>query len=158
MDRKDRGVAHDLANALLLKSESRGSGSSRFITIYKTRRTSAVCRTSRTLRYIERSISKMEKFSSEARTDNNHLRKSWDGKGANQRNRTGRSPKNRAAAYRDGDIVGASAPEIGADNKGRAMLEKMGWSAGTALGPVDNKGILQPVAHVVKKSRAGLGS
>ena len=28
--------------------------------------------------------------------------------------------------YRDGDIVGGTAPEIGAENKGRAMLEKMG--------------------------------
>jgi len=57
----------------------------------------------------------------------------------------------------DGDIVGASAPEIGAENKGRAMLEKMGWITGTALGASNNKGILQPVVHVVKRSRAGLG-
>jgi hypothetical protein len=31
---------------------------------------------------------------------------------------------------KEGTIVGASAPEIGAGNKGRAMLERMGWSAG----------------------------
>ena len=30
----------------------------------------------------------------------------------------------------EGAVVGASAPEIGAENKGRAMLEKMGWSSG----------------------------
>lgn len=57
----------------------------------------------------------------------------------------------------DGDVVGASAPEIGVENRGRAILEKMGWSSGTALGATNNKGILQPVAHVVKNSRAGLG-
>jgi hypothetical protein len=57
----------------------------------------------------------------------------------------------------EGDIVGGSAPEIGAENKGRAMLEKMGWSTGTALGAINNKGILLPVAHVVKNSKAGLG-
>ena len=65
--------------------------------------------------------------------------------------------KSGAASYMDGDVVGASAPEIGAENRGRAMLEKMGWSTGTALGAADNKGILQPVAQVVKNSRAGLG-
>lgn len=57
----------------------------------------------------------------------------------------------------EGDVVGASAPEIGVGNRGRAMLEKMGWSTGTALGASNNKGILQPVAHVVKNSRTGLG-
>jgi hypothetical protein len=57
----------------------------------------------------------------------------------------------------DGDVVGASAPEIGVENRGRAMLEKMGWSTGTALGATNNKGILLPVAHVVKNSKAGLG-
>ncbi|GKT39927.1 protein SQS1 [Colletotrichum spaethianum] len=59
--------------------------------------------------------------------------------------------------YRDGEVVGGSAPELGQENKGRAMLEKMGWSSGTALGALNNKGILQPVAHVVKRSKAGLG-
>jgi len=59
-------------------------------------------------------------------------------------------------SYRDGEVVGASAPEIGADNRGRAMLEKMGWSSGTALGALNNKGILQPIAHTVKTGKAGL--
>jgi len=63
----------------------------------------------------------------------------------------------KAATYMDGDVVGASAPEIGAENKGRAMLERMGWSRGTALGALNNKGILQPVKHVVKNTKAGLG-
>lgn len=63
----------------------------------------------------------------------------------------------KAASYMDGDVVGASAPEIGAENKGRAMLEKMGWCTGTALGAVNNKGILHPVVHVVKNTKAGLG-
>lgn len=62
-----------------------------------------------------------------------------------------------AVSYRDGDIVGGSAPEIGVENKGRAMLKKMGWSTGTALGAINNKGILLPVTHVVKTTKAGLG-
>jgi hypothetical protein len=76
--------------------------------------------------------------------------------------RTGRANggggfNNAAVSYRDGDIVGGSAPELGVENKGRAMLEKMGWSTGTALGALNNKGILQPVSHVVKTTKAGLG-
>ena len=64
---------------------------------------------------------------------------------------------NAAVSYRDGEIVGAAAPELGQENKGRAMLEKMGWSTGTALGALNNKGIMQPLAHVVKTTKAGLG-
>ena len=64
---------------------------------------------------------------------------------------------NPAASYREGEVVGATAPELGSENRGRAMLEKMGWSSGTALGALDNKGILQPVPQTMKKSKAGLG-
>ncbi|KAL8949879.1 MAG: hypothetical protein Q9222_004052 [Ikaeria aurantiellina] len=60
-------------------------------------------------------------------------------------------------SYQDGEVVGAAAPELGQENRGRAMLEKMGWSSGTALGALNNKGMLQPVAHVVKTTKAGLG-
>lgn len=62
-----------------------------------------------------------------------------------------------AVSYRDGEVVGHMAPELGIENKGRAMLEKMGWSTGTALGALNNKGIMQPVVHVVKTTKAGLG-
>lgn len=61
-----------------------------------------------------------------------------------------------AVGYKDGDTVGASAPELGPDNKGHALLQKMGWSKGMALGALDNKGILQPIAHTVKTGKAGL--
>ncbi|KAF2444169.1 hypothetical protein P171DRAFT_432238 [Karstenula rhodostoma CBS 690.94] len=59
-------------------------------------------------------------------------------------------------SYKDGEVVGAKAPELGVENKGRAMLEKMGWSKGMALGAMDNKGILQPITHTVKITKAGL--
>jgi hypothetical protein len=35
-------------------------------------------------------------------------------------------------------------------------MQKMGWSKGMSLGAVDNKGILQPIAHTVKTTKAGL--
>ena len=57
----------------------------------------------------------------------------------------------------DGEVVGASAPEIGADNRGRAILEKMGWTSGMGIGKVGNKGSTEVIKHVVKNTKAGLG-
>jgi hypothetical protein len=45
-----------------------------------------------------------------------------------------RQTTNMGVSYLEGEVVSGSAPEIGAGSKGRAMLEKMGWSSGTALG------------------------
>ncbi|KAL2009269.1 hypothetical protein VTN00DRAFT_7463 [Thermoascus crustaceus] len=147
MSKKDRKLVHDLANAVLLKSQSRGNGSSRFPMLYKT---------SRTPKYTRKTISNIEKVFSRGRF-NRPMGTSWDDKSPNRPAKNRRGRRNAAVSYMDGDVVGASAPEIGAENKGRAMLEKMGWSTGTALGASNNKGILQPVVHVVKNSRAGLG-
>lgn len=95
---------------------------------------------------MERVFSK-EKFSSRALM-------AWD----KTRSRSDKAKRGHGnVSYVDGDVVGASAPEIGVENKGRAMLEKMGWSTGTALGAINNKGILLPVAQVVKNSKTGLG-
>lgn len=62
-----------------------------------------------------------------------------------------------AASYANGEIIGAAAPEIGVENRGRAMLEKMGWSAGMGIGAVGNKGSLDAIKQVVKTNKAGLG-
>jgi hypothetical protein len=62
-----------------------------------------------------------------------------------------------AVSYREGEVVGQHARELTSENKGRLLLEKMGWSKGMALGTVDNKGIMVPIGHVMKKSRLGLG-
>ncbi|KAJ5593015.1 hypothetical protein N7537_009919 [Penicillium hordei] len=145
MTKQRRKLIHELANALNLKSQSRGHGLSRFPVLNKT---------ARTPRYTPKTISNVDGLLS-GRKFNRRLYKSW-GTEVPKFSQTKRG-KSGAASYMDGDVVGASAPEIGAENRGRAMLEKMGWSTGTALGAADNKGILQPVAQVVKNSRAGLG-
>ncbi|OQE11997.1 hypothetical protein PENFLA_c065G01396 [Penicillium flavigenum] len=145
MTKQRRKLIHELANALNLKSQSRGHGLSRFPVLNKT---------TRTPRYTSKTISNVDELLS-GRKFNRRLFKSW-GTEVPKVPRNKRA-KSGAASYMDGDVVGASAPEIGAENRGRAMLEKMGWSTGTALGAADNKGILQPVAQVVKNSRAGLG-
>lgn len=147
MNKQHRKIIHDLANALSLKSQSRGNGSSRFPILYKT---------SRTPKYTSKTIFRFEKMFSGAKFSR-RTAKVWDNQASTKSVEVRRGRLSRSVSYMDGDVVGASAPEIGAENKGRAMLEKMGWSTGTALGAVNNKGILQPVAHVVKNSRVGLG-
>lgn len=145
MDKADRKVVHELANAFNLKSKSAGNDNKRFPVLY---------RTSRTLPYVERMFDAIESKISRRflpRMDVGSKR----GSGPSRGGRGGFGST--AASYRDGDVVGASAPELGAENRGRAMLEKMGWSTGDALGALNNKGILQPVSHVVKTTKAGLG-
>lgn len=147
MDKANRKVVHELANAFNLKSKSAGNGDNRFPILY---------RTSRTLAFNDGAFAKVD-----ARISRRFLpRIDVGGKraGGGAKRAAGASGFNRAAvSYRDGDIVGGSAPELGADNRGRAMLEKMGWSSGTALGALNNKGIMLPVSHVVKTTKAGLG-
>ncbi len=146
MDKADRKAVHELANAFNLKSKSAGNGQKRFPVLYRTSRTSS---------YAE------SKFNAVEATLTRRFLPRMDLRGKNSSSslpkRSGRGDFNAAVGYRDGDIVGGSAPELGTENKGRAMLEKMGWSTGTALGAVNNKGILQPVSHVVKTTKAGLG-
>jgi hypothetical protein len=142
MDKADRKVVHEIANAFNLKSKSAGKANKRFPVLYRTSRTSS---------YNEQAFNNVEN-----RLTRRFLpRLDLKGKGSK---RTGQGGFSKAAvSYQDGDIVGGSAPELGVENRGRAMLEKMGWSSGTALGALDNKGILQPVTHVVKTTKAGLG-
>jgi hypothetical protein len=148
MDKADRKVVHEIANAFLLKSKSAGKGNTRFPVLYRTSSTSA---------YVEGTFAAVE-----ARITRRFLPRMDVGGKRSTANRSGRIGggggfNSAAVSYRDGDIVGGSAPELGVENKGRAMLEKMGWSTGTALGALNNKGILQPVSHVVKTTKAGLG-
>ncbi|PYH75963.1 hypothetical protein BO82DRAFT_396459 [Aspergillus uvarum CBS 121591] len=146
MAKQQRKLVHELANMLCLTSQSRGKGANRFPIMNKTSRTPGF--TQQTIPQLERTLSKGKYVQRGS--------KSWDHKATKPaKGRRGRPDA--SATYMDGEVVGASAPEIGAGNRGRAMLEKMGWSIGTPLGATNNKGILQPVAHVVKNSRAGLG-
>ena len=146
MDKEDRKLVHYIANAFSLKSKSVGGGRSRFPVLQKTRRSQTYNESA--IRNIEARMDqiffpRMDKGSKSGRST---------GRGAFKARKGGA-----AASYFDGEVVGATAPELGIENRGRAMLEKMGWSTGTALGAMNNKGIMQPLAHVVKTSKAGLG-
>lgn len=146
MDAHARKIIHEVANKLNIKSKSTGKADSRRPTLY---------RTGRTVSYTE------SKFNQVFNQVNRRYFPRLDGKGKRSQRpppiRSGGGSGNAAASYQEGEIVGAAAPELGSGNRGRAMLEKMGWSSGTALGTDDNKGILQPVAQTMKKSKAGLG-
>lgn len=143
MEKEERKIVHGLANAFNLKSKSDGSGKKRFPILYKTARTRSFFDGTSTFDDIAAKGSR--RFLSRPDVKHSGGRKAV------------RAFNSAAVSYRDGDVVGGSAPELGVDNRGRAMLEKMGWSTGTALGALNNKGIMQPVTHVVKTTKAGLG-
>ncbi|KAI4183909.1 MAG: hypothetical protein L6R41_005108 [Letrouitia leprolyta] len=147
MANKERRVVHEIAHALRLKSKSSGVGKARFPVLFKTRRTDELD---------PAIVSNLEAVFNSQRF---FPRRDVKGKKKLDSTRPGRRNAGKIAgvSYQDGEVVGAAAPEIGVENRGRAMLEKMGWSKGTALGALNNKGMLQPVIHTVKTTKAGLG-
>ncbi|KAF4947321.1 hypothetical protein FGADI_10502 [Fusarium gaditjirri] len=144
MDNNARKMIHELASKFKLKSKSIGKGDQRRPTLHRTKRTPP---------YVPATFDQALK-----RVNRKYLpRSDKKGKKGNRLPPRGGGTSVAAATYQDGEVVGASAPELGIKNRGRAMLEKMGWSMGTALGASNNKGIMQPVTHTMKRSKAGLG-
>lgn len=143
MDKHARKTLHELANRFNIKSMSSGSGDQRRPVLYRTKTT---------LKYGEAYFEKATLRGGRKFFPRLDAKQGM----ASQRLGAGKGGHG-GVMYRDGDVVGGSAPELGEGNKGRAMLQKMGWSTGMALGASDNKGILQPVAHVVRRTKAGLG-
>ncbi|KAL2024835.1 hypothetical protein VTK56DRAFT_5656 [Thermocarpiscus australiensis] len=153
LDKHARKILHEVANKFNIKSQSTGKGDQRRPVLH---------RTNRTVRYASTRVEEVTSHVEQAtvrihrkyfhRADVSGKRTSTPRTGAGG-GRTG----HKALTLREGEIVGASVPELGQENKGRAMLVKMGWSKGMALGAIENKGILEPVAQVMKRSKAGLG-
>lgn len=132
-----RAVIHQLVHQIGVSSKSRGDGPNRFTVLAKTRR----------VNFHPAAFDKLVQ-----RKFKNRLQ----GDLPNAPGQKGAQKSHPVVGYKDGDVVGATAPELGPENKGRALLEKMGWSKGMALGAHDNKGILHPIAHTVKMNKAGL--
>ncbi|KAI1385292.1 uncharacterized protein F4822DRAFT_340559 [Hypoxylon trugodes] len=151
LEKGARKTIHTVANKLRIKSQSAGKGRDRYPVLYRSKATLPFDKVTfdNTFDRIRQTwfprVDVDEKVVSEARIL----------KRAEARN--GKSRIKGTVTYRDGDVVGQNAAEIGVENKGRAMLEKMGWSKGMALGSGENKGIMVPITHVVKKTKAGLG-
>lgn len=142
MESHRRAVVHRMVHQLNVTSKSRGSSANRFTVLSKTKRTLTVedsffdaLKTKRGFRAQFASVSS---------------RRGATATGGKRVVHTG-------VSYRDGEVVGAKAKELGPENKGRVLLEKMGWSKGMALGAESNKGILLPIAHTIKMGKGGLG-
>ncbi|KAI1087758.1 hypothetical protein F5B19DRAFT_474416 [Rostrohypoxylon terebratum] len=150
-DKGTRKTIHIIANRFRIKSQSAGKGQDRCPVLYRSKATLPFDQDTfdRTFGRIKQTwfprIDADETIVNESRL----LKRSEA--------RNGKSRFKNSLTYRDGDIVGQHAAELGAENRGRAMLEKMGWSKGMALGTGENQGIMVPITHVVKKTKAGLG-
>lgn len=145
MSKPNRKIVHSIGAAFGLKSKSFGKERSRYTTLYKT---STSARFAQDQDAINDLMAKKRFF---GRPD---VHSGRGGRGGGGRGRGGAGG---VVHHREGDVVGGSAPEIAEDNKGRRMLEKMGYRTGMALGIDGNKGIVVPVAAIVKISKAGLG-
>ncbi len=146
-----RASVHRLAKALSLKSHSQGKADGRFPILTKTPHTPFY--TFDTIWEIDALMSKRKFFPKNVGSYKSVKQPRSGPKGR----RSGGGGVLAGASYMDGEVVGASAPEIGAENRGRAMLEKMGWSSGMGIGKVGNKGSTEVIKHVVKNTKAGLG-
>lgn len=146
MDSNARKSIHEICLRLNVKSKSTGGGDQRRPILHRTKRTGT---------YREAAFEAA--FARPGRKYFHRLdvNKPKGGRGVAKPN--GRGINHASFTYKDGEVVGGGAPELAANNKGRALMEKMGWSAGMALGANDNQGILQPVPHIVKRTKAGLG-
>ncbi|KAI5793803.1 hypothetical protein DFH27DRAFT_654704 [Peziza echinospora] len=150
MDKKARKEIHNTSHKFGLTSKSHGTGSNRFPVLHKSQKTD-VFLGNRDL--IIRTLGRAErKFLPRAFTTGDRPRGGGSGSGGRGGGGGGGGDSNR-----DGHVVGGAAPELSAENKGRLMLEKMGYKTGMALGAVGNKGIVAPILAVVKTGRAGLG-
>ncbi|KAF2658142.1 hypothetical protein K491DRAFT_296702 [Lophiostoma macrostomum CBS 122681] len=140
MEAHRRAVIHQVVHQLNITSKSRGDGADRFTVLSKTSRTKTV-----------------DDDFFEALFEKKHVRARFSMVPKNSSR--GKKPAKTVrpvVSYKDGETVGASAPELGPENFGHRLMQKMGWSQGMALGAGDNKGILQPIAHTVKTNKAGL--
>lgn len=148
MAKEERRVLHQVADKLRLKSKSVGSGKNRFPVLYKTRFTVA---------YEEEQLGRICRSASRGFLQNSSSAVKTSAKVRGARGRNARGGFDRSAvSLRNGEVVGADAKELGKENFGHRLMEKMGWQAGTALGK-DGEGLLVPVAQVMRSGKAGLG-
>jgi hypothetical protein len=147
MESYRRATIHQAAKCFDLSSRSRGDGQDRF---------TVLSRTSRTRVYTDAEFDQVvfrKGFLKRLSGPFPGKKNSGPARGSTFRSGPRIRPQ---VGYRDGEKVGANAPELGPENKGHALMMKMGWSKGMALGTMDNQGILHPIAHTVKTNKAGL--
>ncbi|KAF9358788.1 hypothetical protein BGX26_000931 [Mortierella sp. AD094] len=153
-----RRKVHLLCNHYNLKSQSVGSGKSRFPILIKTERTKMPLNPVNVNKLLNQSEKELTKLSAQFQGSRK------GGNGGNGGNGGGGKGKGKgrgmgsssSTAVMHGTIVGASASAISIDNVGHRMLSKMGWSPGVGLGATGD-GITQPIEAIVRAKRRGLG-
>jgi hypothetical protein len=150
MDKDDRKSLHEIASVLNLKSKSVGAGKNRAPVLYKTNRTAD---------YTDAMFNRVTAASTRGFLKNSSFKGKKPKGGAIpkfQRGGKGRGADTSSTGLKHGDVVGGGAKEIGRENFGHKLMEKMGWQKGTALGK-DGSGMLTPVEQVMRTGRSGLG-
>ena len=150
MDKHDRKSLHEIANVLNLKSKSVGAGKNRAPVLYKTNRTAD---------YTDATFNRITAASTRGFLKNSAFKGKKSKGGAvpkMQRGGKGRGADTSSTGLRHGEVVGGGAKEIGRENFGHRLMEKMGWQTGTALGK-DGSGMLTPVEQIMRTGRSGLG-
>ncbi|KAF4556268.1 R3H domain-containing protein 2 [Elsinoe fawcettii] len=146
MEKKERKLLHEIANVFDLTSTSRGSGKNRFTVFSKRARTGD---------FEQRKWDRVERIAQRGFLKGAGKGARGKGEGPKRAGRGG-GFDSAAVGYRNGEVVGATAPEIAESNFGRKLMEKMGWEKGMALGK-GGEGLLLPVEARVKSGRGGLG-
>jgi hypothetical protein len=152
MEAYRRATVHQAADFFNLNSRSRGDGMDRFTILSKTTRTRTYTDDEFDIAIAKKGFQKRLKGPLYSQGGG----AGRPGKFSTVKHKQGGARSRPQVGYKDGDTVGANAPELGPENKGHALMMKMGWSKGDALGSGDNKGILQPIPHTVKTNKAGL--
>jgi hypothetical protein len=148
MDKHDRKSLHEIASVLNLKSKSVGAGKNRAPVLYKTNRTSE---------YTDATFNRITTAANKGFLKNSAFKgKKPKGGAVPQRGGKGRGADTSSTGLKHGDVVGGGAKEIGRENFGHRLMEKMGWQTGTALGK-DGSGLLTPVEQIMRTGRSGLG-
>lgn len=150
MDKHDRKELHEIASVLNLKSKSVGAGKNRAPILYKTNRTQD---------YSDATFHRITTAANRGFLKNSAFKGKKPKGGAvpkMQRGGKGRGADTSSTGLKHGDVVGGGAKEIGRENFGHRLMEKMGWQTGTALGK-DGSGLLTPVEQIMRTGRSGLG-
>jgi len=152
MEAYRRATVHQAASFFNLNSRSRGSGMDRFTILSKTNRTRTYTDDEFDIAIAKKGFQKRLKGPLYSEGGGGGR----PGKYSTVKHKQGGARTRPQLGYKDGETVGANAPELGPESKGHALMMKMGWSNGEALGAGDNKGILKPIPHTVKTNKAGL--
>ncbi|KAF8977533.1 hypothetical protein BGZ46_007325 [Entomortierella lignicola] len=150
-----RRKVHLLCNHYNLKSQSHGSGKSRYPILIKTDRTRIPLSPVNVNKLLNQSEKELTKLSAQFQGTRKGGNGGYGGNGGGGKGKGRRSGGGSTTAL-PGTIVGSSASAISVENVGHRMLSKMGWSPGVGLGAA-GEGITQPIEAIVRAKHRGLG-